>query len=179
MLKDPASPYSPGRRGQIWLKLKSHLPTLDCVVTAAEYGHGKRRTVLSDYTFAVWDRNPAEPGATLVNVVKAYIGVTDEVIDQLTQTFLALSRGRAGRVHLVEPKIVLEVAADQIQKSTRHASGYALRFPRIKRIRWDKGPQEVDLLSRVKEVFESSANFARATVEPTPATPEATLFDSI
>ncbi|MDQ3440334.1 MAG: hypothetical protein M3478_08285, partial [Planctomycetota bacterium] len=77
VLKDPESPYSPGRRGQMWLKIKTHLPTLDCVVTAAEYGHGKRRNSLSDYTFAVWDRDPAEEGATLVNVGKAYSGVTD------------------------------------------------------------------------------------------------------
>ena len=138
VLKDPASAYTPGRRGQAWLKLKTHLPTLDCVVTAAEHGHGKRRDVLSDYTFAVWDRDPAEPGATLVNVGKAYSGVTDEEIAQLTKLFHELSRQDLGRVHLVEPKIVLEIACDQIQSNARHASGFALRFPRIKRIRFDK-----------------------------------------
>src|SRR5688572_10925955 len=76
VLKDPDSPYTPGRRGQAWLKLKTHLPTNDCVVTAAETGHGKRRKSLSDYTFAVWDRDPEEEGAQLVNVGKVYIGVT-------------------------------------------------------------------------------------------------------
>jgi len=104
VLKDPDSTYSTGRRGQWWLKLKTHLPTFDCVVTAAEYGHGKRREVLSDYTFAVWDRDPQLPGATLVNVGKAYSGLTDEEIGQLTRLFLKLSRGQWGRVHAVEPR---------------------------------------------------------------------------
>ena len=180
VLKDPASLYSPGRRGQMWFKLKTHLPTLDCVVTAAEYGHGKRRAVLSDYTFAVWDREPAEDGATLVNVGKAYSGVTDEEIAQLTELFLKISQGDFGRVHAVEPKVVLEIACDQIQPSKRHASGYALRFPRIKRIRWDKRPEDADRLSRVIEVFQSTCNFGRPTrpPEPEPA-PQLTLFDSL
>ena len=178
VLKDPDSAYSPGRRGQMWFKLKTHLPTLDCVVTAAEYGHGKRRGVLSDYTFAVWDKEPTEPGAQLVNIGKAYSGVTDEEIAQLTKTFLDLSLAQRGHVHLVQPKIVLEIACDQIQKSARHASGYALRFPRIKRIRWDKDPDDADRLSRVIEIYDSVANTARggapATQEPSP---EPTLFD--
>ena len=87
VLKDPDSIYSPGRRGQAWLKLKTHLPTLDCVVTAAEFGHGKRRNVLSDYTFGVWDRDPSDAAAMLVNVGKAYSGVTDAEIAQLTEVF--------------------------------------------------------------------------------------------
>jgi DNA ligase-1 len=180
ILKDPASPYSPGRRGQMWFKLKTHLPTLDCVVTAAEYGHGKRRAVLSDYTFAVWDTDPAEPGAKLVNVGKAYSGVTDAEIAQLTELFLTLSRARHGRVHLVEPKVVLEIAFDQIQVSKRHASGYAFRFPRIKRIRWDKGPEDADRLARVTEVYQGTTNFARPTRAPAPEPePEPTLFDGL
>lgn len=179
VLKDPDSIYAPGRRGQMWLKLKTHLPTLDCVVTAAEYGHGKRRNVLSDYTFAVWDRDPAEDGATLVNVGKAYSGVTDEEIARLTEMFLNLSRANNGRVHLVEPKIVLEIACDQIQESKRHASGYAFRFPRIKRIRWDKAPSDADRIDRVREIFQSHANFAHAGKELEPAAPEPTLFDGL
>jgi DNA ligase-1 len=178
VLKDPASAYSPGRRGQAWLKLKTHLPTFDCVVTAAEYGHGKRRGVLSDYTFAVWDREPAEPGAQLVNVGKAYSGVTDEEIAQLTKTFLDLSIANRGHVHLVQPRIVLEVACDQIQESARHASGYALRFPRIKRIRWDKKPEDADRLSRIVEIYDSVANTARGgTPAKLKPSPEPTLFD--
>jgi DNA ligase-1 len=180
VLKDPESPYSPGRRGQMWLKIKTHLPTLDCVVTAAEYGHGKRRNSLSDYTFAVWDREPTEDGAALVNVGKAYSGVTDAEIAQLTELFHSISLGQRGHVHPVPPKVVLEIACDQIQTSARHASGYALRFPRIKRIRWDKRPADADRLSRVVEIYESTHNFGRRAVEPEPqAAPEPTLFDGL
>jgi len=173
VLKDPESPYSPGRRGKAWLKIKTHLPTLDCVVTAAEYGHGKRKNVLSDYTFAVWSGNQ------LVNIGKAYSGVTDEEIAQLTELFHKLSLQQRRHVHIVEPKLVLEIAFDQIQKSDRHASGYALRFPRIKRIRWDKRPEEADHLERVAEIYQSSANTARQREQPAtpPPQPEPTLFD--
>jgi DNA ligase-1 len=180
VLKDPDSPYAPGRRGKMWLKIKTHLPTLDCVVTAAEYGHGKRRNSLSDYTFAVWDRDPALPDAQLVNVGKAYSGVTDEEIAQLTELFHRLSLARRGHVHAVTPQVVLEIACDQIQRSDRHASGYALRFPRIKRIRWDKRPEDADRLERVAEIYRSIANFARSTTEldaAPPAPSEPTLFD--
>jgi DNA ligase-1 len=177
VLKDLDSIYAPGKRGKMWLKLKTHLPTFDCVVTAAEYGHGKRRGVLSDYTFAVWDREPHEHGAELVNVGKAFSGVTDEEIAQLTQIFLSLSVATRGHVHLVRPKIVLEIACDQIQKSDRHASGFALRFPRIKRIRWDKRPEDADRLSRIAEIYQSEDNFAKRDVVPEPAEP--TLFDGL
>jgi DNA ligase-1 len=175
VLKDPDSAYSPGRRGKAWLKIKTHLPTLDCVVTAAEYGHGKRKNVLSDYTFAVWS------GDQLVNIGKAYSGVTDDEIAQLTEVFHKLSLQQRGHIHLVQPQLVLEVAFDQIQKSDRHASGYALRFPRIKKIRWDKKPEDADQLQRVAELYACSANTARRQQEPAPAPkePEPTLFDGI
>jgi DNA ligase-1 len=176
-LKDPASPYAPGRRGKQWLKLKTHLPTFDCVVTAAEFGHGKRRNSLSDYTFAVWDRDPAAEGAQLVNIGKAFSGVTDEEIAQLTTLFQSISTGQFGRVFAVRPQVVLEIAADQIQKSARHASGYALRFPRIKRVRWDKRPEDADRLDRVAEVYDSHHNTARGGIgEPVR---EPTLFDGL
>jgi DNA ligase-1 len=125
VVKDPGSIYTPGRRGKSWLKYKKALATLDCVVTAAEYGHGKRRGVLSDYTFAV--RRDQE----LVNIGKAYSGLTDVEIDQLTKHFQEMTSARHGPVHLVEPRVVLEIAFDRIQESKRHKSGYALRFPRI------------------------------------------------
>ncbi len=176
MLKDPASPYAPGRRGGAWLKLKTHLPTLDCVVTAAEYGHGRKREWLSDYTFAVWDGEP-DAGGKLVNVGKAYSGTTDAQIRQLTATFLSLSREQHGRVHQVEPKVVLEIAADAIQPSDRHESGYALRFPRIKRIREDKGPEDADRLSRVAEVYQSTANFGYREPEPPAKQQQLELFE--
>lgn len=140
MAKDPASPYSPGRRGLAWLKLKKAYATLDVVVVAAEYGHGKRREVLSDYTFAIRDENTGR----LLTIGKAYTGLSDAEIARLTARFLELTREVRGRVRLVEPEVVLEVAFDRIQPSARHESGYALRFPRIVRIRTDKTPQEID-----------------------------------
>jgi len=179
ILKDPASIYAPGRRGGMWFKLKTHLPTLDCVVTAAETGHGKRRNSLSDYTFAVWDDLSGGADAALVNVGKAYIGVTDEEIARLTELFTEITTVNHGRVREVKPQLVLEIAFDQIQRSERHASGYALRFPRVKRIRWDKRPEDADRLSRVAEIYQSVSNFAKPTTEPTSPPAEPTLFDGM
>ncbi|HLZ95539.1 MAG TPA: ATP-dependent DNA ligase [Candidatus Dormibacteraeota bacterium] len=150
MLKDPQSPYTPGRRGLAWLKLKRPLATLDVVVTAVEWGHGKRRGVLSDYTFAVRD----EAAGRLVNVGKAYTGLTDAEIAEMTKQFLALTIEDRGYARLVRPVVVLEVAFDSIQHSGRHLSGYALRFPRIVRIRDDKPVDEIDTLARVAELYD-------------------------
>lgn len=143
VVKDPASAYTPGRRGLAWIKLKKEFATLDVVVTAVEYGHGRRREVLSDYTFAVRDD---ESGRLLV-IGKAYSGLTDKEIDELTPWFLARVRSVRGRVHEVSPELVIEVAFDSIQASRRHPSGLALRFPRIKRLRRDKTAGEADTLS--------------------------------
>jgi DNA ligase-1 len=150
MVKDPLSPYTPGRRGLAWLKLKRPLATLDVVVTAVEWGHGKRKGVLSDYTFAVKDTSTGR----LANVGKAYTGLTDAEIAAMTQRFLEITVEDHGHVRLVKPEVVLEVAFDSIQHSTRHRSGYALRFPRIVRIRDDKPVDEVDTLDRVGELYE-------------------------
>ncbi|MDB5321792.1 MAG: hypothetical protein JWN40_3423 [Phycisphaerales bacterium] len=182
ILKDPESIYSPGRRGKLWLKLKTHLPTLDCVVTAAEFGHGKRRNTLSDYTFAVWRDEPADDDAELVNVGKAYSGVTDAEIAQLTELFKRIAIANDGRVFHVPPQVVMEIAFDQIQRSTRHASGFALRFPRIKTIRWDKRPDDADRLQRVEEIYQSSANTSRdagTAGEIDEVVREPTLFDHL
>lgn len=148
MIKDPESPYTPGRRGKSWLKLKRELATLDVVVTAVEYGHGKRISVLSDYTFAVRD------GERLVNIGKAYSGLTDVEIAEMTKWFLEHTIEDQGLRLLVEPKIVVEVAFNNMMKSERHNSGYALRFPRIVRLRPDKLPAEADTIERVKEIYE-------------------------
>jgi DNA ligase 1 len=147
MIKDPESTYTPGRRGRSWLKLKRELATLDVVVTAVEYGHGKRIGVLSDYTFAVRD------GDRLLNIGKAYSGLTDAEILEMTRWFIEHTVEDLGFHRLVEPTIVLEVAFNNIMKSDRHASGYALRFPRIVRLRPDKLAEEADTLERVKEIF--------------------------
>lgn len=148
MIKDPESPYTPGRRGKSWLKLKRELATLDVVVTAVEYGHGKRIGVLSDYTFAVRD------GDRLLNIGKAYSGLTDVEIAGMTRWFLDHTIEDQGFRRMVEPKIVLEVAFNNVMKSDRHSSGYALRFPRIVRLRPDKLPEEADTKERVREIFE-------------------------
>jgi DNA ligase-1 len=151
MIKDPESPYTPGRRGKSWLKLKRELATLDVVVTAVEWGHGKRIGVLSDYTFAVRD------GDRLLNVGKAYSGLTDAEIAEMTNWFLDHTIEDQGFRRLVEPKIVLEVAFNNVMKSDRHNSGYALRFPRIVRRRPDKLPEEVDTLERVGGIYEKQS----------------------
>ena len=148
MIKDPQSAYTPGRRGKSWLKLKRELATLDVVVTAVEYGHGKRIGVLSDYTFAVRD------GERLVNIGKAYSGLTDVEIAEMTKWFLEHTTEDQGFRLVVEPKIVLEVAFNNMMRSNRHESGYALRFPRIVRLRPDKLPEEADTIARVKEIYE-------------------------
>lgn len=148
MAKDPASPYSPGRRGLAWLKLKKAYATLDVVVVGVEYGHGKRRDVLSDYTFAIRD----DATGRLLTVGKAYSGLTDAEIEQLTRHFLDHTREVHGRFRVVEPKVVLEVAFDRIQPSPRHESGYALRFPRIARIRTDKTPAQIDTLATCRQL---------------------------
>jgi DNA ligase 1 len=148
MIKDLDSLYTPGRRGKSWLKMKRELATLDVVVTAVEYGHGKRIGVLSDYTFAVWD------GERLVNIGKAYSGLTDAEIAEMTQWFLAHKISEERLRLEVEPKIVLEVAFNNMMRSTRHESGYALRFPRIVRLRPDKRAEDADTIETVKEIYE-------------------------
>jgi DNA ligase-1 len=147
MLKALDSIYQPGKRGLAWLKLKRELATLDVVVTGAEFGHGKRAGVLSDYTFAVRD------GEQLKNVGKAYSGLTDAEIDELTAFFHEHTIEDFGGFRTVEPLKVLEVAFNNVMRSERHDSGFALRFPRILRIRDDKPVAEIDTLARVEEVY--------------------------
>ncbi|MGJ8724831.1 MAG: ATP-dependent DNA ligase [Roseibacillus sp.] len=150
--KEPDSPYSPGRRGKSWLKLKGVMPTLDCVVIAAQQGHGRRAEVLSDYTFAIRDERTNE----LVTIGKAYSGLTDEEIEDLTEYFKRTTLETKRRVHWVEPTIVLEIAFDSINPSKRHNSGLALRFPRIKAIRRDKGPADIDTLATARHLSGAS-----------------------
>jgi DNA ligase-1 len=149
MIKDLESAYTPGKRGKSWLKMKRELATLDVVVTAVEYGHGKRVGVLSDYTFAVWD----EGKDRLVNIGKAYSGLTDVEIAEMTRWFLEHTIEDQGFRRTVEPKIVLEVAFNNMMRSDRHDSGYALRFPRIVRLRPDKSAEEADGIERVRDVY--------------------------
>jgi len=157
MIKDPRSAYTPGRRGLAWLKLKKAFATLDCVVVGAEYGHGKRNKVLSDYTFAVRDEESGE----LKTIGKAYTGLTDGEIAQLTEHFLKTAVRQRGRFFEVRPDTVLEIAFDKIQPSNRHPSGFALRFPRIVRIRNDKSVSEIDTLSTARKLAKGEPKTAR------------------
>ncbi len=148
MVKDPQSGYTPGRRGLGWLKMKRALATLDCVVVGAEVGHGKRHGVLSDYTFAVRDHS-----GRLVTIGKAYTGLTDAEIAAMTRWFEEHTVRNMGRFRVVEPTVVVEIAFDVIQRSKRHQSGFALRFPRIVRIRTDKTAAEIDTLETVERLY--------------------------
>jgi DNA ligase 1 len=150
VLKEATSPYTPGRRGRYWAKLKEELDTLDVVIVAAEFGHGKRAGKISDYTFAVRD------GDGLKVIGKAYSGLTDKEIEEMGDRIrrLAMTGGGGGYRMQVRPEIVLEVAFDSIQRSDRHDSGYALRFPRIKRIRDDRSPSDIDTLDKVAEIYQ-------------------------
>jgi DNA ligase-1 len=150
MVKDPKSIYSPGRRGYGWLKMKKALATIDCVVVGVEVGHGKRHGVLSDYTFAVRD----EASDQLVTIGKAYSGLTDAEIATMTTWFEEHTISQHGRYRVVEPTVVVEVAFDVIMRSSRHKSGFALRFPRIAHLRLDKDPREADTLASVTQLFE-------------------------
>ena len=149
MVKDPESGYSPGRRGYGWLKMKKALATIDCVVVGVEVGHGKRHGVLSDYTFAVRD----EESGRLVTIGKAYSGLTDAEIAEMTAWFEAHTIRQYGRFRAVEPTVVVEVAFDVIMRSNRHESGFALRFPRIAHLRTDKSATEIDTLETVRTLY--------------------------
>ena len=149
VIKDLESLYTMGKRGSSWVKLKEELDTIDAVIVAAEYGHGKRVGVISDYTFAVRD------GKGLKTIGKAYSGLTDQEIDEMTRRLKGSTVEDFGYWRRVRPEIVIEVAFDSIQRSSRHDSGYALRFPRIKRIRDDKSPADIDTLEKVQNIFSS------------------------
>ena len=148
LLKQPESPYTPGRRGLNWLKLKRPLDTLDVVIVGAEWGHGKRRGVLSDVTFAV----RVDGSDDLATIGKAYTGLTDAEIAEMTALLLDITVADHGHYRTVQPRIVLEIAFDAVQASARHKSGFALRFPRIARWRHDKAPSDIDTLSRVRNL---------------------------
>jgi DNA ligase 1 len=173
MLKAAESSYQPGRRGLAWVKLKRELATLDVVITGAEFGHGRRAGLLSDYTFAV--RGVSASGEPeLLNVGKTYSGVTDAEIAELTAWLKAHTLQDFGHFRTVEPLRVLEVAFNNIMRSDRHSGGFALRFPRILRVRDDKSVEEIDTLERVETIFQSQPDkdVQQETVEtidePTP-----------
>jgi len=130
--------------------MKKALATIDCVVVGVEVGHGKRHGVLSDYTFAVRDTETDR----LVTIGKAYSGLTDAEIAEMTRWFEAHTIARYGRYREVEPLIVVEIAFDVIVRSNRHKSGFSLRFPRIANLRPDKSPAEIDTVETVTALYE-------------------------
>ncbi len=147
VVKDPDSVYGMGKRGSGWVKLKEELETIDAVIVAAEYGHGKRAGVISDYTFAVRD------GDRFKTIGKAYSGLTDKEIEEMTKRLKEITVRDHGYSREVSPEVVVEVAFDSIQRSARHDGGYALRFPRIKRIRTDKSVADIDTIEKVEKIF--------------------------
>jgi len=173
VLKRTDALYEAGRRGQAWIKVKRAFATLDVVITAAEEGHGKRAGVLSDYTFAVWKED------TLVNVGKAYSGLTDVEIEQMTLRLESITLERRGGLRAVKPEIVLEVAFDGIQRSRRHKSGFALRFPRIVRIRDDKMPAEADRLDAVQDLFFAQVETGHREESPDAGLPPAEKISKV
>ena len=167
VLKDPLSQYYPGKRGKYWIKLKEELDTIDAVVVIAEYGHGKRAGTLSDYTLAVKDyttnfvdkKLASENGnnvfGNLKIIGKAYSGLSNKEIDYMTEKLRSIIIRDEGSRIIVKPEIVLEVSFDTIQKSDRHSSGYALRFPRIKNIRYDKELKDIDGLEKIEATYQN------------------------
>jgi len=155
VVKELESEYHPGKRGRHWTKLKHELDTVDAVIVIAEYGHGKRAGTLSDYTFAVRDEHD---GGSLKTIGKAYSGLTDAEIAKMTDKLRSITVRDEGYRLVVRPEIVLEVAFDSIQKSDRHNSGFALRFPRIKYIRTDKTVRDIDTMEKVQRIYEHQSH---------------------
>jgi DNA ligase 1 len=168
MVKDPTSGYSPGRRGLGWLKMKKALATIDCVVVGVEVGHGKRHGVLSDYTFAVRDT----VNDRLVTIGKAYSGLTDAEIAEMTRWFEAHTIATYGRYRQVDPTVVVEIGFDVILRSNRHKSGFSLRFPRIVALRHDKTPGEIDTVATVTALYEGLQHGAEHLVTGDAHAPE-------
>ncbi|HWQ49787.1 MAG TPA: ATP-dependent DNA ligase [Methanosarcina sp.] len=150
MVKNPNSFYSPGKRGKNWLKKKPLMETLDLVVVGAEWGFGRRANLIGSYTVACYDPETLR----YLQVGKVGTGLTDDQLKELTEMLSGLMEGgEAGGVFAIRPKIVLEIAFEEIQKSPNYDSGFALRFPRFIRIRDDKDPEEADTIQRIGKVY--------------------------
>ncbi|MBI4019345.1 MAG: ATP-dependent DNA ligase [Candidatus Aenigmarchaeota archaeon] len=150
MVKNIEAPYQPGKRVGYWLKVKEIMETLDCIITKAIVGEGKRSAWYGSFLLSVWD----EKKEKLVEIGKMASGTTEEELEKLTQMLKKAVIREQDRIAEVSPEIVVEVAYEEIQKSPTYGSGMALRFPRLKRIRYDKGPADADNIKRVKKLFE-------------------------
>jgi len=157
MLKRRDAPYLPGRPKGQWWKWKRDPHVIDAVMMYAQRGHGKRSSFYSDYTFGVW--TSGADGDELVPVGKAYFGFTDEELKQIDRFVRNNTLQRFGPVrevvHEPDQGLVLEVAFEGLQRSTRHKSGVAMRFPRINRLRWDKPPREADRLEVLERMLKT------------------------
>ncbi|MCD6592701.1 ATP-dependent DNA ligase [Candidatus Bathyarchaeota archaeon] len=150
MAKRLNSPYIPGIRGKHWLKVKKTLEPLDLVIVAAEYGTGRRHGWLSDYYLAARDEDTGE----FLTIGKTFKGLTDREIEEMTKRLKQIAVEERGHIVIVKPRIVVEVAYNEIQKSPKYKSGMALRFARITRIRDDKDPEDADTIQRVRQIYE-------------------------
>jgi DNA ligase-1 len=155
MLKRRDAPYLPGRPKGPWWKWKRDPMIIDAVLMYAQRGHGKRSSFYSDYTFGVWNGDDQ-----LVPVGKAYFGFTDEELKEIDRFVRRHTVNKFGPVrevtHEAETGLVLEVAFEGLQRSTRHKSGVAMRFPRISRLRWDKPPRDADRLETLEKMLDRS-----------------------
>jgi DNA ligase-1 len=161
MLKRTDSSYRVGRVRGDWWKWKVEPYTLDTVMVGAQLGHGRRASLFTDYTFAVWDRDPTDPNAELVPIAKAYSGLTNQQIKSVDKFVRDHTIARHGPTRTVEPEMVFELAFEGIQESPRHKSGIALRFPRIARIRHDKLPDQADTIVTARQLLASHRNPTR------------------
>ncbi|MFP4654400.1 MAG: ATP-dependent DNA ligase [Methanohalobium sp.] len=149
MIKNPESPYSPGKRGKNWLKKKPIMETLDLVVIGGEWGYGRRVNLIGSYAIACYDRNTGQ----FLPIGKVATGITDEKLEELTRLFSDLIVMEKGRKIEFKPEVVFEIGFEEIQKSTNYESGYALRFPRLVNVRDDKSPEESDTIERIEEIY--------------------------
>ncbi len=150
MMKNPNSPYIPGKRGKHWLKLKPVMENLDLVVVGGEWGEGKRSHVISSFELACLDEH-----GRLLRVGKVATGFTDEELEELTELFKPLIEYQEGKKVRFQPKYIFEVAYQEIQKSPKYESGFALRFPRFVRLREDKSVEEADTIERIARLYEA------------------------
>jgi DNA ligase-1 len=151
MIKDPHAPYMPGIRGKKMLKLKAEPETLDLVVLGGTYGKGKRAHLIGSYLMALQDEN-----GQLLTLAYAATGLDDQTLLELSKMVEPLIISKKGREVKIEPSIVLEIAFSEIVESPESETGYSLRFPVVKRIRNDRGLDEIDTLERIESIFKNS-----------------------
>ncbi len=149
MLKNPDSFYTPGKRGKNWLKLKPIMETLDLVVIGGDWGEGRRARLIGSYLLACRDPYTDK----FLSIGRVATGITDEQLEELTNLFKELVVSESGTQVEFEPKIVFEVAFEEIQKSPNYDSGYALRFPRLVNVRSDKSVEDADSIERVEQLY--------------------------